>query len=82
MPTYFDTIGKVCHSCFVDDICTDAYQNFASVEVGPEGIDTIEFLEACDSLSQMFSVFIHTRQRCLVLTTGGTQLCSTRLRLG
>jgi len=41
MPTYFDTIAM----------------NFANVEVGPDGIDTVQFIQAAEALSQMFTLF-------------------------
>jgi len=44
MPTYFDTIAK----------------NFADVEVGPDGIDTVQFIQASEALSQMFTLFNST----------------------
>ncbi|KZT53834.1 glycolipid transfer protein [Calocera cornea HHB12733] len=44
MPTYFDTIAK----------------SFADVKITDEGIDTVEFLQAADALSAMFTLFNST----------------------
>ncbi|EJT97476.1 het-c2 protein [Dacryopinax primogenitus] len=44
MPTYFDTIAM----------------NFANVEVGPDGIETVQFLQAAEALSNMFTLFNST----------------------
>ncbi|KZO92528.1 glycolipid transfer protein [Calocera viscosa TUFC12733] len=44
MPTYFDTIAM----------------SFENVKIDDDGIDTIQFLQAADALSQMFSLFNST----------------------